>query len=392
MSPSLGQSRARLGVEVLDDRITPATFDANVFTARLEAPTLIRFNFFMNDPAFVPVGVYRSADATFDAGDQLVGGGIIPPPTGGGGFGSTFAVLNGQLPLDPARDFVLVVADPNNQFDETIETNNVASFRKFAIAAVTHGFSVTGNPAEFLVPFAAQVQAEGYDFAFPFLWTPLSQIPTPDGTVIAGRNLAQLVRTVATAFAPGANDVVDVHLIGHSRGTAVVSQAFQSLTLDPGPRSLRNGYFKETLLDPHVARNFAPVEFGILELLLASGTVGTSQVAQLSFDPSRAFSQSFVLATLAFQASAMDPPAFVPAAVDEAEVYFQRLPWNEATWLIPGFTTTAELFTGVNFLGPSFVPTQSFGSVRYIDLGPEKVGHYEVPEWYQLNVVPKLGG
>lgn len=382
--------RARLGLEVLADRITPATFDVNVFTARPDSPFLVRFNFFMNEAAVVPVGVYRSADRTFDAGDQLVGSGTILPTFDRGGFASSFAVLNGQLPLDPARDFVLVVADPNNQFDETIETNNVAVFRKIAVAAVTHGFSVTGDPSTYLVPLAQSIQAEGYDFAFPFLWTPFSQIPTPDGAVNAGRTLAQFVRNVATVLA-GPGDVVDVHLIGHSRGTAVVSQAFQSLTLDPGPRSLQLGYFKQTLLDPHVARNFAPIEFGYLELLSSSGAVGTSQVAQVSFNPSSQFAQGFVLATLAFQASALDPLPFVPTAVDEAEVYFQRLAWNETTFVIPGFATTAEQLIGVNFLGYP-VASFSFAPVRYIDLGPQGVGHYEVPEWYQFNVVPTLGG
>ena len=391
MSASPDPPRARLGLEVLDDRITPATFDVNPFTVRLEGPTFLRFNYFMNDPMFVPVGVYRSADQTFDAGDQLVGGGIIPPPAGGP-FGVASAVLNGPLPLDPARDFVLVVADPFQQIPESIETNNVASFRKIAIAAVTHGFSITGNPADYLVPLAAQIQAEGYDFAFPFLWTPLSQIPTPNGTTIAGQILAQTVRNVATALSTRPDDVIDVHLIGHSRGTSVVSQAFQDLTVNPGPRQLALGYFKQTLLDPHVARNFGPLGLGQLEVLNASGTEAVSQVAQVSFNPSSDFSRAFVLATLAFQSVAMDPPAFVPAAVDEAEVFFQRLPWNQTTFVIPGFTTTAEQLIGVNFLGTVPVGNPFGRFIRYIDLGPQGVGHYEVPEWYQFNVVPTLGG
>ena len=392
-SPEVSSDRARLGVEALDDRITPAApagFDAVMQTARLEAPTLIRFSFYENDPLVLPVGVYRSADPIFDAGDELVGGGLITPPPGGG-FGVGSAGLVSQLTLDPSRDFVLVVADPFQQVAEFDESNNVAAFRKIAVAAVTHGFSVTGNPIEWLAPFAAQVQAEGYDFAFPFVWTPLSQIPTPDGTTIAGQTLAQMVRFVGTALA-GPNDVVDVHLIGHSRGTSVVSQAFQSLTLNPGPRAVALGYFKQTLLDLHVARNFAPAPFGVMEVLLASGTVGTSQVAQLSFDPSREFSRGFALAVIGFQAAAMDPPAFVPLAVDEAESYFQRLAWNETTFVIPGLPTTAEKIIGVNFLGLPTVPNPFGRALRNIDLGPEGVGHYEVPDWYLANVVPTLGG
>lgn len=391
MPPSAEPLRTRLSVEALDDRITPANFDVAVFAARLEAPTLIRFDYAaVGDPTLIGVGVYRSADPVFDASDELVGSGAALTPAGFG-FGSGFAGLNAELPLDPTRDFVLVVADPNAQVAELNDGNNTASFRKIAVAAVAHGFSVTGNPIEWLAPFAAQVQAEGYDLAFPFVWTPLSQVPTPDGTVVAGRALADFVRLGAGILA-GPNDVVDVHLIGHSRGTSVVSQAFQSLTLNPGSRALQFGYYKETLLDPHVARNFGPAELGALEVLAASGTEATSQVAQISFDPSREFSRSFSLAVLAFQAGAMDAPAFVPSAVDEAEVYFQRLPWNATTYIIPGQTTTAEKFIGVNFLGPTAVPNPFGRSVRNIDLGPEGVGHYEVPDWYLANVVPTLGG
>lgn len=380
-------SAARLNLEALDDRITPATFDANVFTVRPDAPTVVRFNYFTTDAVAVPVGVYRSADPTFDSGDQLVGGGLIPPT---GGFGAAAAALVGELPIDPARDFVLVVADPLNQFDETIETNNVAAFRKITVAAVTHGFSVTGDPAATLVPFAAQLQAEGYDFAFPFLWTPLSQVPTPNGTAVAGQTLAAMVRAVGATLA-GPGDIVDVHLIGHSRGTSVVSQAFQSLTANPGPRAVALGYFKQTLLDPHVATNFGPAPLGAFEVLSAGGTVGTSQVGQFSFDPSREFSKAFALTVLAFQAGANDPLAFVPAGVDEAEAYIQRVPWDQTSFVIPGQSTSVERLIGVNFLG--YGAGNPFGRpLRYIDLSPEGVGHYEVPAWYMLNVVPTLGG
>ncbi|MBN9122642.1 MAG: hypothetical protein J0I06_26430 [Planctomycetes bacterium] len=390
MSSSHKPLRARLGLEVLGDRITPAAgFDVAVFTARLEAPTLIRFSFYENDPAVIPVGVYRSADPTLDASDQLVGSGAITPPAGGG-FGVASAALNGPLVLDPSRDYVLVVADPNNQVAEFNESNNIAVFRKFAVAAVVHGLSLDGNPGAFLAPFAAQVQAEGYDFVLPYVWTPLSQTASPNATVIAGRNLAQFFREVATLAGP--NDVVDVHLIGHSRGASVVSQAFQDLTVNPGPHALAMGYFKETLLDPHAATNFGPAELGAAEVALAPGSVGTSLVGQFSFDKSNPLGQTAALAVLAFQAAANDPLAFVPASVDEAEVYYQQLPADQATWTPPGASQTVEQSIGVNLFGQVPVANPFSRPVRYVDLGPQKVGHSEVPDWYLLNVVPTLGG
>ncbi len=51
------------------------------------------------------------------------------------------------------------------------------------------------------------------------------------------------------------HDVIDVQLIGHSRGTSVVGQAMQELldNLSSQPLALQEGYFELTLLDPHPA-------------------------------------------------------------------------------------------------------------------------------------------
>jgi hypothetical protein len=380
-----------LRLEQLDDRITPASgFDARVFAARLETPTQIRFTYFENDPVLVPVGVYRSADPVFDAGDQLVGAGLLGPQAG---IQPAFGTINlpGELPIDLARPFVIVQADPLNQFDEFSESNNIAVFRTITVAAVTHGLSLTGDPGAFVTPIAAGLKAEGYDFAFPFIWTQLSQTPSRDATVTAGRTLAQMVRAVADTLA-GPNDVVDVHLIGHSRGASVVSQAFQSLTDRPGSRALAVGYFKETLLDPHSATNFAPPLFGALEVLSPGAGVGTSLVGQFSFDRGNPLGVSAALAVLNFQAVANDPLPVIPAGVDEAEVYYQQLPADQATWVPPGAGGSVEQALGINLFGQVPVANPAGRFVRYIDLSPQRVGHSEVLDWFALSVVPTLGG
>jgi hypothetical protein len=174
--------------------------------------------------------------------------------------------------------------------------------------------------------------------------------------------------------------VVDLHLIGHSRGTAVISQAFRSLEANPGPRALQLGFFQGTYLDPHVARNFGPLSAGLAEL--AAGT-GVSTVGAFSYDPARLTARLFAAGTLAFQAGADDPPAFVSANVDRAEMYYQRLAWDQTA---PG---SVERLVGVNFLSPlpSEVPNFSANPIVATDLGPQGVGHYEVPVWYLNNVV-----
>jgi hypothetical protein len=383
-------ARPRLAVEALDDRIVPA-FDIAVSNAHLIVPTAVGFDYTATDPATeVTVWAFRSADATFDSGDELVGGNIITTPEGGGS-GAASIGLFGELELDPARDFVLVVADPSGQVEETNEDNNTSSFRKVAFAALAHGFTLTGLPPAWLETTAAQMRAEGYEYVLPFVWTPMSQLPIRGGTVLAGQVLAQVVRDAAP-YLTGPNDVMDVHLIGHSRGTAVVSQAFESLTRNPGPDAVELGFFKQTLLDPHVARNFGPLAVGRAEVRNATGIEAVSSVGQFSFDPSRLSSRAYAQAVLNFQALANDPPAFVPAAVDQAEVYFQRLPWNQTTFTIPGLPLPVEQITGLNFLAPTSVPNAFGRPVESINLNSEGVGHYEVPDWYRINVVPTLGG
>ena len=82
-----------------------------------------------------------------------------------------------------------------------------------------------------------------------------------------------------------------------------------------------------------------------------------------------------------------DPPAFVPANVDRAEVFFQRLSWDQVA---PG---TPDRVLGVNFLSPlpADVPNHSGKAVFSFNVGPQGVGHYSVPTWYLVHGAPSLG-
>ena len=368
---------ARLGVEHLEDRAVPA--DVGVLGARLDSPTVVGFRYAATGGVeSFQVGVYRSADRVLDASDVFVAATTVTPGRPGRGHGTVD--LGTEMPLDPARNHVLVVADPEGELAERTERNNTASFRKLAVAAVAHGYTLTGLPPAWLLPMTATLRSQGYEAAIPYVWTALSQVPVPGGTVVAGQGMAAQVRAAAAALATRPNDVIDLHLIGHSRGTGVISQAFLSLQADPGPRALELGFYQGTYLDPHVARNFGTLAEGLAEL--AAGT-GTSTVGDFSYDPTSATAQLFAAGTLAFQAAANDPPAFVAANVDRAEMYYQRIDWDET---LPG---SVERLIGVNFLSPlpENVPNFSANPIEATDLGPLGIGHYEVPIWYLENVL-----
>ena len=178
----------------------------------------------------------------------------------------------------------------------------------------------------------------------------------------------ELIRQTADTIATLPNDVVDLHLIGHSRGAVVISQAALSLNANPGPRELQLGYLKMTLLDPHPARNRSSLFNGLLEL--NNGT-GVSTIGGFSFDPRNALSMSTAVAQLQFQAF-HDSLTSLPN---------RRLPWYQTS-------TPAELSLRFNIWGdpPSEIVNQSGHTLVATDLafvpGATTVGHTAVPLWY----------
>src|SRR5262249_53322482 len=110
---------------------------------------------------------------------------------------------------------------------------------------------------------------------------------------------AQINQTIAK-LPTQPNDVVDLHLIGHSRGAVVVTTTAGLLDWNAPP--LAGGYLKLTLLDPHPART-SPVAYGSA----AKCAIG------------RLVDQTYH----AFQAAVADPPLVIPPRVNRAEVFYQ---------------------------------------------------------------------
>jgi hypothetical protein len=235
----------------------------------------------------------------------------------------------------------------------------VASFRTWIVGAVVHGLELSSFGAfpSWVMAMAATLSADGYDAAIPYNWAALSAVPASGAVVTAAQGLAaQIDRTIASlAVQPG--DVVDIHLIGASRGGDVVSLA--AGLLDWNAPALRDGYLKLTLLDPHPARNDA----------VAYESSSNGPIGRLV---DRAYR--------AFQGAAADPVLAIPARANRAEVFYQTAPVQD--------TLSAEDRL-LNIWGA--VPVGgSTASVVYYDLTRTVPSHLAITDFYLQQVAPAL--
>ncbi len=298
----------------------------------------------------VAVGIYRSASAQYQAGDPLIAVETVPATEAEGSPGAhTLNMpISGGLPPDPADPYVLAVANPASG-------TSSASFRTYVIGVVVHGGIQDGNQIPgWEAKLAKELKAVGYDKVIAFNWA--AQSNTPGAAAKQGPRLANAVRKASLAFPEGSP--VDLHLIGHSEGAVVVSQALKSLEYKTTP-ALQAGYLKVTLLDPHAANNKAPGG------LLSTGPGIAGEFAR------------FVIRT--YQAKANDPLVVIPPTVDDAEVFYQHTP--------VGLDKAND---GVyNLWGE--VPIK--GVTQYADLSGPAVAHSGgggVQVWYSFHVVPTL--
>ena len=220
--------RSGLRVLPLENRLTPSgsSVDIDIRAVGLDTSTAVRIDYKARGVSSFEVGVFRSSDAVFDKLDTPVTGAAITPLPGNS-LQTATVKLASELPLDPAHKFVIVVADPNGQIAETNENNNAANFRKLALGVTVHGLELTGTLPAWVGDAAAALEARGFDNAFVFDWIATSQLPIPGLSILAGANLANRIRLEADAIATLPNDVVDLQIIGHSRGTVVSGQALR---------------------------------------------------------------------------------------------------------------------------------------------------------------------
>src|SRR5262249_29520575 len=128
------------------------------------------------------IGIYRSADDRFDAGDIAVGGATIAGP--GPGQGPPTLDLLGQpaaapghhrvtiplqdgLPPNPRHPYVLAVADPADVLAlGSLGSTSTASFRIHVIGVITHGGLQDKNAKHapwWELGMARALRRQGYD-------------------------------------------------------------------------------------------------------------------------------------------------------------------------------------------------------------------------------------
>jgi hypothetical protein len=330
----------------------------------------------------ITVGIYRSADSSFNPDTAiLVNEKTIPALDQAGGsseaIGSHGVVIQDAAALypDPHHEFVFVVADPGHDIGDPQGTYHEAHYRKFVLGVVVHGLQLLGQVTSlpsWETTMAADLQRfDRFDSVLPFDWSSESKLPLPGVTQAEGLLLAVSIRFAADIMIlnqGSGGDVVDLDLIGHSRGAVVISQALQDLlgTTDP---ALAGGYKTMTLLDPHPANNSFAAQ---------TASFGSNFFAQRVVKP----------AYVAFQAAAADPQVVIPPNVDQADLYFQHTP-AQAFPVLPNFEAIVNLWGE----DQSLIINQSSAHLGILDLTGTVdaslgfIGHSEVPLWYDEWVV-----
>jgi probable HAF family extracellular repeat protein len=316
------------------------------------------------------IGFYRSATSQFDPLHNLRLGTISvsgADATSGSAHSKTLALPVG-LPWNTDMPYVLAVANPDNSVVEASTTNDTAFYRTYVIGAVSVGFdpaTLFNNPlftvtSDWVKEMATALkQVDGYWDAIPFSWDSASR--RPQAVIDAGEQLFYDIKQRALSIPDlKPNDVIDVHLIGHSRGSVVISEVAQYLAGPVAFPQLEHGYLKMTLLDPHPAHlqygfnaDFAPTRFGDF---LKSG---------------------YSL----FEDEVRDPPVIVPSRVNEVDIYYQKTPTSDLT----GYERTINL-QGLN-IGPG-VQVDPFQTLTFdTNMTGPGIGHEQVHIWYMGHVV-----
>ena len=336
----------------------------------------------------IAVGVYRSPDGAFNAAALRTADETIATVSLAGaddsnqnalaaGDHTKTLTLPTELGIDPDHPLVYAAVDPaSRELASTDLSERTDYFHKYVLGVVTHGYVFSlAQGASTMPAWVSQMatdleQVDHYQNAIAFDWAALSNVAQPGETAAAGSMMANAIDKAVAALATNPTDVVDLHVIGHSRGPVAISQALQDLFDSPGqtPEALLAGYKKVTLLDPHPAQptldgpNGQPIAQwyspGVTPLL---NSVAINQLES-------------------FQAAVDDPPVVIPSSVNQVEVYYQHTSSNQ----LVGTQAAADESSLFNLWGQ--VPVDA-ANVSYYDLTGPGIGHEEVHDWYLNNVV-----
>lgn len=348
----------RPGLEAMEGRILLAA-DLAMTGATALSPSVVVAQYTVGDQPLsgaVPVTVYRSATRSVDASSVEIGQTTLTGAALGVGTHTASVTLASPLTIDPTLKYVVVMASPQ----DANPADDMTSFRRWVVGVVTHG--VEQPPGYFpawVTQLATAMQAQGYDDVLPYNWSDLSSLPSSQAPTLAAQRLdASLMQTIQTlpGFAPG--DTVDIHLVGHSRGGGMITQAAALLPTSSPP--LQGGYLKLTLLDPHPTVNTIPPNYSS-----SSGPIGTYTATLF----------------VRFQSLANDPPLTIPVNVDGAEVFFQHANVTQAIAPDEKFVNSwGEVPAGGNL-----------NNIAYYNVTTLSPSHAGVHQLYLQMVVPTLG-
>jgi hypothetical protein len=314
------------------------------------------------------VAIYRSAINQLNSQvdpliikTSLTGSNVTP-----GQHSNVPITISGGLEPDPSHPYVFAVATgPDNQSTD-------ADFEKVVIGVVTHGFLLGSVPPDWVTAMAKSLKKDQFNDVIPFGWS-YSWYGGKGIATGAGDTLAKEVESAVqnTKIVP-AGAIVDIEMIGHSRGAVVVNQAFADLQAASAKiKQLQNGYWREVLLDPHPANTRTDNLFSFQKSLTGKAAYAVAE---------------------RLQSDMRDPyPIKIPSMVSEVQDYYEHTSVN-----VLG-TSTGFLDETENIITPWGVPGSDLELAKnaqtithFQDLTDNGLVHTEVHQWYQEFVVPTL--
>ncbi|MEH2389205.1 MAG: hypothetical protein V7K14_26240 [Nostoc sp.] len=247
------------------------------------------------------------------------------------------------LKPNTAFPYVVVVATYNGKKSTTY-------FRKWMLGAISHGFNRWNQrhwqtaaemlenppPTDRYTPVLANLTGipdwetamaknlkkyDNYDDVISFDWTKTCGLDQPDMAVQAGVKLREeILDWISFHRKNHSGDVVDIHLIGHSRGTVVVTQALNGIMPILSEEHL-GSYIELTLLDPHPANNESHDSRSDKEVDFARDKYG-------NMTNSAVIAESFLEK---FQSLAIDPAPEIPKGVNKIDLWYQKTKANDLT-------------------------------------------------------------
>lgn len=325
--------------------------------------------------------IYRSSTSAVNGSSQLLGTQTIPTSDTTdlalGTHTDVKMIVGTSLPPNQSLPYIVVVANSDNGVTEDPSSTNTAYFRTWELGAVAHGFnsgSSTTTPTWETRMAGELVTNDHYDQAIAFNWMSTAGTKKAGQATAAGDNLYKQLVAAADKLAAGhKGDVVDLSLIGHSRGAVVVSRAAQDL-VGTTDRALMGSYVKMTLLDPHPAGTMT------LNLYSANGLLS-----------------SIVVSTYQSEEKAMaDPQVVIPKNVSAIDVYYQHS--NSASFPSSSTESTIDFWgegPSDGIINQSSAIIQWHSLTGFVDntIGPDGktkiglIGHSEITDWYEMHIV-----